>query len=171
MTDRTLPLLLGEAPSKHGDRYHRFPLSGRPARVLCMLASIPPVEGGTRYGQWTWALYDHFECRNVFERYADATPWSKPRAEERVKSIYDELGGPRVIVACGRRVQAALGIPPEYDYYEWTDEDDLGRCVVIPHPSGLNRLLNDDAHRASVGVTLRDAITYARTMDERITES
>ena len=32
------------------------------------LADIPPVEGGSRYGQWTWALYEHFECVNLIER-------------------------------------------------------------------------------------------------------
>lgn len=47
-----LPLLIGENPSKSGDRYHDFPLSGAVAERLCGLAGIPPDLPGTRYGRW-----------------------------------------------------------------------------------------------------------------------
>lgn len=173
----TRPLLIGEAPSKGGDRYHMFPLSGRPARVLCELAGIPPEAEGTTYGRWTWALYETFECRNVFERYAFATPWRLPNARAAVAAIGDEMYG-RVVVCLGRRVQAAVyqgltlrgehGSPltaPMYHewspvFHEWTHEPMM--VVTIPHPSGLNRALNDREERVRCGVTLREAIDRAR---------
>lgn len=157
-----LPLLLGEAPSRTGDRYHMFPLSGAVARTLCTLAGIPPVEGGTRYGQWTWALYDRFECDNLFERYADATPWSAPQARLRWEGLRDEaISGEGLwpaVVCLGRRVQAAVtpitaGLP----FHEWRYAPTTS-FVTIPHPSGLNRLLNEWAERERCGVTLRTAL-------------
>lgn len=156
------PLLLGEAPSRTGDRYHDFPLSGAVARTLCTLAGIPPVEGGTRYGRWTWALYDRFHCLNLFERYADATPWGAPAARERwerVRREQERTEGPwTVIVMLGRRVQAAVtpGIRG-YDFHQWAHAPSCS-FVTIPHPSGLNRLLNDPVERERCGDTLRAAM-------------
>lgn len=159
-------MLLGEAPSRGGDRFHHFPLSGPPARVLCGLAGIPPVEGGTTYGRWTWALYDAFECRNVFERYRDATPWSAPAARSRVAESLDDLYG-RVVVCLGRRPQKALtdalagGAAALYaPFYTWIGRDVL--FAAIPHPSGLNRILNNADERERSGATLRHALELAR---------
>lgn len=168
MTDALPPLLIGEAPSKGGDRYHMFPLSGPPARVLCTLAGIPPQPEGSTYGRWTWALYEAFECRNLIERYRDADPWSVPRTRETAEALLPELPG-RVVVMLGRRVQAAIlgahgvdgsDIP---SFHEWnTPHLVVGEkpsfTVAIPHPSGLNRALNDPAERARCGETLREAL-------------
>jgi hypothetical protein len=179
--ESTLPLLIGEAPSRGGDRYHMFPLSGPPARVLCTLAGIPPQDEGTTYGKWTWALYERFECENLFERYAEAEPWSVPRARERAALRKPDLTG-RVVLLLGRRVQAAFGV--EGDFHTWTtvvQAADLrsvapapGMCATvefsvaaiyrvaaIPHPSGLNRALNDPAERERCGATLRQAMELA----------
>lgn len=250
--DRPRPVLLGEAPSKHGDRYHHFPLSGRPARVLCELAGIPPQAEGSTYGRWTWALYDNFECRNLHDRYADATPWRVASARDRAAAILDEMraehvaaGGaltstdgsawtpPRVIVCLGRRVQAAVfgalngdirqpiavpgrwggalfgnfgvwaapwqihtpvirqvcarcgqhrtfgnaqqlcpgdaeSFPPVGTLHAFADHRETRwapHVVTIPHPSGLNRLLNDEAHRARCGEVLRRALELAAPPD------
>lgn len=164
-------MLLGEAPSRGGDRYHMFPLSGPPARVLCQMAGIPPEPEGSTYGRWTWALYERFECRNVFARYADATPWSAPRAREAVGSFRRDLYR-RVVVTLGRRVDAALcgalGVPPADEFYEVrrvsstrAEPDSYLTVVSMPHPSGLNRLLNDPAERERCGETLRRALELA----------
>lgn len=241
--DRARPLLLGEAPSKLGDRYHHFPLSGRPARVLCELAGIPPQAEGSTYGRWTWALYEHFECRNVFARYATATPWSAPRARAaalellakleataRVDIDEPEAAIPATVVVClGRKVQAAVlgalkfryvttqpgawatgvfgdfGVwaapwhihtpivrqvcarcgeprrfgnvgdmcpgetsPPIQTVHVFADRRETRwapHVVTIPHPSGLNRLLNDEEHRARCGDVLRRALELAETAD------
>ncbi len=159
-----LPLLVGEAPSRTGDRYHMFPLSGAVAQRICGLAGISPVEGGTRYGQWTWALYARFECVNLFERYADATPWSVPLARERAALLGVE---DRVVVCLGRRVQTAvwtvlpaariLPLPPLHAW-RFNVPGEPHALVAIPHPSGLNRLLNSEEERARCGETLRSAM-------------
>lgn len=241
--DGPRPILLGEAPSKGGDRYHHFPLSGRPARVLCELAGIPPQAEGSTYGRWTWALYDHFECRNLHERYADATPWSAPRARDAARARLDKLEAaahvtagvdvaqpdpavvmttsPTVVVCLGRKVQAAVfgaldgdisrplttrpgawntGVFGDFGVWaapwhihapvvigcdgqqehRWAEATQhCERCgrsrrevldalqrwaphvVTIPHPSGLNRLLNDEATRAQCGDVLRRAMELA----------
>lgn len=175
LDDLRRPLLVGEAPSRSGDRYHMFPLSGRVARTLCTLAGISPQDEGSTYGRWTWALYDHFECVNVFERYAQATPWDVNKACTRFAEIV--MGGrpgPRVIVCLGRRVQAAmlgwfngnLAFGGD-DFYDWNVAvrgDDpllapLVDVVSIPHPSWLNRLLNDPEQRELCGATLREAMS------------
>lgn len=166
-----LPVLLGEAPSKGGDRYHAIPLSGRPAQVLCRLAGIPPQSEGSTWGKWTWALYERFECRNLFERYAHATPWSVPSARRRVEQL--DLDWPGSVVVClGRRVHAAVlylhGIPAQGfgEFYQWAPPRAGARSngpwvIGIPHPSGLNRLLNDPAERARCGKILREALAIA----------
>lgn len=191
----TGPLLVGEAPSKVGDRYHAFPLSGRPAEVLCKLAGIPPEPEGSRYGKWTWALYSKFTCRNVFERHADATPWRAPEARGRAIELLT-AEQPRVVVCLGRRVQAAVYGALDFrtvkgkgsawgglfgNYGAWVSphmrnpdvvQRDGSRVryhetaadpwlVTIPHPSGLNRLLNSPAHRAACGKILREALELA----------
>jgi len=212
--DRARPVLLGEAPSRGGDRFHAFPLSGRPARVLCELAGIPPQAEGSQYGRWTWALYERFECANLFDRYADATPWSTPAARVRAAALLDELkpAGPGVllpsynvplpvVVCLGRRVQAALfgaldgevhvkpSAPARWgtgwfgDFGVWArpwhiytpivrpgggdvpERRWAPHVVTIPHPSGLNRLLNDEAHRARCGEVLRRALELAAPTD------
>lgn len=242
--DHPRPILLGEAPPRAGDPYYAFPLSGRPARVLCELAGIPPQPDGTRYGRWTWALYERFECRNLFERYADATPWSAPKAREVARAALADAQAaaavtagvdlatvdpaivlatsPTIIVCLGRRVQSAVfaaldgdisrplktrpgawntgvfgdfGVwaaprhihtpvvrrvcrhcretpgatraicPPSasgaHDYIDDRVRRWAPHVVTIPHPSGLNRLLNDESTRHLCGDVLRRAIELA----------
>lgn len=233
--DAPRAILLGEAPSKRGDAYHHFPLSGPPARVLCQLAGIPPQEDGSTYGRWTWALYDHFRCRNLFERYDDATPWSAPAARDRARLLLAELEAERVttsivppgqghpqeefyrrmsgasavlrlavnplpvIVCLGRRVQLAVfgaldgDVTPARsrpgawgtlfgDFGVWAapwqihtpvarDGEEPERrwaphVVTIPHPSGLNRLLNAEQTRQRCGDVLRLALELAAVRED-----
>jgi hypothetical protein len=242
--DHPQPILLGEAPSKGGDRFHEFPLSGRPAKVLCDLAGIPPQPEGTQYGKWTWALYERFDCRNLIARYADATPWRAATARDRATAILADLERcpldsdwcdgaicvdrgvycpkktPPVIVCLGRKVQAAVFAALDGDIrkpiavpgmwggglfgnfgvwaapwqihtpvvrqvcrhcdeprafhesqclvgvhgHEYEDRREARwapHVVTIPHPSGLNRLLNDEATRGQCGEVLRRALELA----------
>lgn len=173
MTDRQLPILIGEAPSKSGDRYHMVPLSGRVAETLCKLAGIPPLAGESRYGQWTWALYDHFDCENLIERYPGAQgkgasfpiEVARPLAVEMIPDLKD-----RVVVVLGSRLKSLFTLAN--DFYVWHENvvtfDRHGkvasaRCqaVGIPHPSGLNRMLNDEAERDRCGEVLREAMRRA----------
>lgn len=161
------PILLGESPSKTGDRYHMFPLSGAVAQTLCQLAGIPPQPDGSRYGRWTWALYEHFECRNVFDRYRDATPWQPSEAMIRVTEMVDDLAG-RTLVCLGRRPQQAvcdwLGMASIPDWHVWCSAAGVQpiefkfRWITIPHPSALNRQLQAADEQARCQRTLQGAL-------------
>jgi hypothetical protein len=157
------PLLLGEAPSRTGDKFHMFPLSGAVAEKILTLSDIPPQEEGTRYGKWTWALYDLFDCKNVFTRYYQATPWVKPLARMlAAERTMDSL----VIVCLGRKVQDAVLGGADEGFHVWSEravsqEYPLQQVVTVPHPSGLNRVLNDPIQRALFGGTIREALTRA----------
>lgn len=183
--DSLKPLLIGEAPSKSGDKYHMFPLSGAVAETLCKLAGIAPLIGESRYGQWTWALYDHFECENLIKRWpgrlgaGSAFPMDVAKAQAEVKLL--EVRG-RVIVLLGARLPKAFGI--DMPFYSWrfvcpADDFDVDvpvseivqrptswtKIVSIPHPSGLNRMLNDPTERDRCGVVLREAMLMARRVE------
>ena len=158
--EAVLPVLIGEAPSKAGDRFHNLPLSGPPARVLCRLAGIPAQDEGSPWGQWTWALYEHFECCNLIKRYKDAEPWSVPRARVRaVQLLQKEDLGRRIVVLLGARVAAAFGHQDKTGWFMWHEHP--FEHVVIPHPSGRNRALQVPAVRALTGDALRHAMERA----------
>lgn len=155
-------LLVGEAPSRSGDRERPHPLAGPPARTICGLAGIERADEGL--DGWTLALYDHFQCENVFDRYAAATPWSVPAARERAATLRVTLSAP-VVVLLGRRVAAAMGCDAA-PLFEWFDfavpaRGSVVPAVVLPHPSGLNRALNDRRTRDRAGATLRMALLRA----------
>lgn len=158
MTDAR-PLLVGESPSRSGDRYWRFPLSGSPARVLCQCAGWEPDGPAEELGSWTWALYARFVTVNVFERFRTATPWSVPRARDRAAAIWQMavIEQRPAVVLLGRRTAAAFEVAA--DFYEWRETTGvLPRLVVLPHPSGRNLLLNEPTTRARIGKTLRAAV-------------
>lgn len=167
------PLLVGEMPSRSGDRYWEFPMSGAVAKTLCQIACIPPQDEGSRYGVWTWALYDHFECVNAIERHQE---WEVRRAAntliEEVKAEHE------VVVLLGRRAQDAYVLahePAQSDvaelgFYQWivdlNSPTARREVAVIPHPSSRNRTYNDSLERMRAGVVLKQAIQMARAMQE-----
>lgn len=150
------PLLIGEGPSETGEVYKDFPLSGRPARVLCELAGIPPDGNDPGYGKWTWALYDRFEVINLF--YLHQPRWSAPEARDAALNL-ERTGEPLVFL--GRRVAAAFGWEREFGVFGNLDPEQGPVAVVIPHPSGLNRKLNDEVVREMCGGALREALRMA----------
>lgn len=157
-----LPLLLGESPSRGGDHYWRFPLSGAVGQRLCEWTGIEPEPEGSRYGRYYWALREHFDCLNVFDRYADATPWSIKRAEDEwtKKLLVDRGDDPLVLICLGRRVERAVGFRRARPWGEWF-EVGLLQAVTVPHPSGLNRLYNELDERVRTGEVLREAMRRA----------
>jgi uracil-DNA glycosylase len=156
----SLPLLLGECPSKAGDRYHAFPLSGAVGKRLCGWAGIESDADGSAYGRYYWPLREHFDCLNVIERYADANPWRTAVARERwTRWLLDRSDEERreslTVVCLGRRAAEALG--HDRPWGEWF-EVGLLRVVTIPHPSGRNLLYNDPAMVAVAARVLHEAI-------------
>lgn len=149
------PWLIGESPSRTGDRYWRWPLSGAPAKTLCQAAGFPPDPDSTGIAAWSWALYERYRTANVFSRYQMATPWSGPRARTNAGHLAEMIrDSSKVAVLLGRKVGDAFGARGEF--FDWTEVDGVG-VAVIPHPSGRNLLMNDPAVRAQVGRIIREA--------------
>lgn len=158
----TLPLLLGECPSKAGDRYRDFPLSGAIGKRLCEWSGIEPDLEGSRYGRYYWALRSEFDCLNTLERYTE--PWDAGAARERIVAYFrEEDEVPPRIVCLGRRAAAAMGVPDREPWGAWLPRlpgiaELLGtRIAVLPHPSGRNLLYNDDAMVELARRVLREA--------------
>jgi uracil-DNA glycosylase len=168
------PLLVGEQPSRTGDRYWEFPLSGAVAQALCQMAEIPPEPEGTRYGRWTWALYERFDCINIIERYE---PWDAAKAATSL-DFASGIAESEVFVLLGRRAQQAyvdMQAPGESvldgaDWFEWKVDPSspTGRreVVVIPHPSARNQTYLADRMKVRSGEVLRAAIEKAKQMEE-----
>jgi uracil-DNA glycosylase len=166
--------VVGESPSRAGDRYHHLPLSGAPAQTLCTLAGIPPKADDSRYGRWTEALYDKFDCVNAVRRFPSGG-WPRQLAARSVAGMLEPerevvvLLGSRVRTAYDDARQPATPLLLGRDRFEWIVDIDspTGRreVVVLPHPSGLNRMLNDPATRRRMGEVLREAIEKAAQME------
>jgi len=153
------PLILGEAPSKSGDKYYMFPLSGAVGQRLCVLAGLPSESGGSPYGRYYWPLAKRYELRNLLERYPGvkgrgaAFPYAD--ALEALRLIEPELQG-RTTVLLGRRLARLLGAPDEF--FAWRQTTPSTWLTAIPHPSGLNRLYDSPEVRESASRVLQEAL-------------
>lgn len=185
-----LPLLIGECPSLRGDQFRDFPLSGGPARVVSQLAGL--VHPG---GAWYWTLIGAFDTVNVLYRHQPR--WSHPKARYAAEQLLAERQ-PKVVVCLGRRPMAAVCEALDFnagklrarkpdstlfgDFYVWAapwmikvpvagrQREYAPWLVHIPHPSGLNRVLNDPEQRERAGKTLREAISLAADPDPKYPE-
>lgn len=156
--EETRPLMVGENPSRSGDRYWRFPLSGAPARVYCEAAGWAPDGPASEPGSWTWALYDRFRTANLFPRWRDVEKgWDVAVAWRHAMRLIEQepVGG--TIVAVGSRVAQAFAravgqpVPERYEPRVMHDR----HVWHLPHPSGRNRLLNEPEEVARLGAMLR----------------
>jgi hypothetical protein len=168
------PLLVGEMPSRTGDRYYEFPLSGAVARTLCRMAGIPPDPESTGLAQWTWALYEHFDTVNAIERHG---PWDSQKAAARLR---EEISSDyEVVVLLGRRPQSAYCsmeqpirniMLAKLHFYEWRTDllapTARREVVVLPHPSAFNRTYEDPRARERAGKILREAMEKAAQLEE-----
>lgn len=161
-----IPLIVGEGPnSRATERYP--PLSGRPGMVLAKMLGLDPDPDGSTWGRWYWPLRERFDTVNLFDRHQRS--WSAPRAREAAGIV--PLAAVNVLL--GRRVAAAFSVghvgyherfriaPEGLGADDITPSDEAYEAVVIPHPSGLNRLLNDPAERERCGESLRWALGQA----------
>jgi uracil-DNA glycosylase len=160
------PLILGEAPSKSGDRYWRFPLSGDVGMRLAQWAGVEPMtarlgpRGATDYGRWYWPLKDVFDLRNLIERYPG--PQGRGAALPRSlalpawEALRPELDG-RIVVLLGRRLPDIVFPVNTLPFFGWREPGWCAHVVAIPHPSGLNRVYNDPEQQRLAGEVLREA--------------
>lgn len=139
------PFLIGEQPGPTGDA-GGVPLSGRPARVLCRCMGLIPSAPEVHADE---LLLMRFETVNLLP---DPGPWDRAAARARAA----ELTPPAVTVLLGRRVSDALGLG-RLSWFRWAELGE-GRVILLPHPSGLNRLYNDEAIRSRVGQSLWEAL-------------
>ena len=156
-----LPLLLGEAPGEPVPA-GTLPLSGAVGRRLCQFAGIRPRVAAPEPRDWYEALRERFDCVNVIERREDAYPWRTRLARDRWATYLlahpNEEQHQTLTVAClGRKAAAAVGLRSGRAWGEWV-EAGLLRATVIPHPSGRNRLYNDEAMCDLAGRVLREAM-------------
>lgn len=137
------PLLVGEAPNRMGGE----PFTGRAGRVLEALAGFPPRR--------------EFDCVNLLQSWPGQAGKGSafPLHDARVAAaaMLAVLPQGRVVVIAGKRAAAAFGIRrPEFLRWYAVGGKVLG---VLPHPSGINRWLNDPTNRAAAGQFLRSART------------
>jgi hypothetical protein len=159
----TRPLILGEAPSRTGDKFHAFPMSGLISQRFCEWTGIEPLATGTKYGRYYWALKEHFDLV-----WPGGTGWDTVAAFEAMTALRSELDG-RVLVLLGTRLTATFQLRDhprhEFKTYGWLETDEDGeehsRSVTITwiyHPSSRTRQYNDPEEQALAGETLRKAL-------------
>jgi uracil-DNA glycosylase len=148
------PIVIGEAPNRAAGADDTRPVQGRAARVLCELAGWEPADGAT--------LQKKFFAINVLGEWPGSagkgSAWPVERARKNAATLCLTLNGRRAAVLLGKRVAQAFGVDAEYG--EWREADDAVpiRHVVVPHPSGINRALNDPELRKRTGEVLREAV-------------
>lgn len=157
------PLIIGECPSRTGDRYHQFPLSGAVGKRLCEWAGIDPLERDrsmtSEFARWYWALRERFDLDNLYEHHQPSYP---PQAKVRgdlYKLLEKEYRDTTVVVLLGQRLgRAAWGGLSHY--YHWHPLLHT-KSITIPHPSGLNRKYNEEREHQAASDALREALRRA----------
>lgn len=137
------PLLVGEAPCRKGGE----PFTGRAGKVLEDLAGFPPRR--------------EFDCVNLLQQWpgqdGQGSAFPAHDAQVAAAAMLAVLPQGRVVVLAGKRVAGAFGIrAPEFLHWYLVRGKVVG---VMPHPSGINRWLNDPANRSAAGAFLRSART------------
>lgn len=163
------PLILGEGPSKSGDRYYQFPLSGAVGKRLCTWAGIEPLDRDrsmtSDYARYYWALTDEFDVDNFFTRWPQ--DWTPAVAMKRLREaeIQEQLYN-RPVVLLGVRVQTVFRLADvcrSGGFFNWEDHHGFrSSFVTAPHPSGLNRLYNAVEMQEQTGRVLREAMKRAK---------
>lgn len=121
------PLLVGEQnPYRSDPRYALYP--------------EPVTSAGSRLCRRVMGLTVEEYIRSYDRVNLCDGEWRAKEARERAVKLQDSYS---LIVALGRNVQRAFGIdrPPFSVWNSWESEGTV--FLVLPHPSGLNRLWDD----------------------------
>ena len=130
-----------------------------------MMGVAAAPEDDAVYEQLTKA----FDVRNAMRTYEEAYPWTaitSSIARTSWRSFLHATYADKVVVCLGRKAAASAEVA-HLDFFEWETTTFYKRTVqyvVIPHPSGLNRLYNTTEVSLEAGVTLREAIKRAREL-------
>lgn len=96
-----------------------------------------------------------FERRNLLV----GKHWDPVAARAASEGLWEALEG-RTVLLLGQDVRRVLWLPREPELL-WRSEAGVTWCSV-PHPSGLNRWYNDQAHAAAVGLRLEELYERGR---------
>jgi uracil-DNA glycosylase len=137
------PLIVGEAPGA-GDGPV---LAGRCGEKLAEFAGV---------GSYA-ELAARFDLRNLLDVRAEREgrgDFFPPSAALQAADVLRAcLSKDDRVVLLGGRVARAFGVA-RYGFFRWYDLDSA-RAVTIPHPSGVNRLYNDEIVRERAAKALR----------------
>lgn len=141
MTTKPKPLLVGELN----------PYGSNPAFALYPL---PEWASGARLckilGLARWEYLDRFERVNLL-RAEDIAPrngapkfWSLPLAREAAKKLLDQPT--RTLILLGAQVATAFGLKREQALLHRDFGANRHTVIMLPHPSGRNRVWNDPTY-------------------------
>lgn len=136
-------IVVGEAPSRTSDPHEPL-LGGRSGRLLAELAGLEPYRFGCL-----------LRCVNLLPVYPGPDKVRQMRTAGAV--LRPRLWGRRAMLL-GRTVARSVGCGDQ-PFLTWVDTGSFD-AVVLPHPSGENRLWND-ALRARVAGVLRAEVARA----------
>ena len=133
--------IYGQAPGKKPKVDPRVPFLGGPHGAF--LAELAGVDEAV--------LEDLFTFRNVLDYYpgpngdgkGDAFPMDEARASAR--ELMEAWCWGDTAIFAGHNVARAFGVARRYPYFKWHELVDGVQCVVVPHPSRLNRFWNNGA--------------------------
>lgn len=169
------PLLVGDHPTRAGDRYWSQPLSGVFARHLCRIAGWEGPSSRNALAAWTDALHERFECINAHQRFPYGG-WNPHMAAGRLSQAINITH--EVVVLLGPKTQAAyvgMTFPAEspvegLELFEWIVDPNSpsGRreVVVLPAPAKISSYARIPEQRRSISRVLNEAIEKAVVMQE-----
>ena len=123
---------------------------------------------GKRLAAWAGISFEDYLARTTRVNLFDSKPkhWGKIRARRAADAIADELVGSDSVILLGSRVAEAFGLV-DLPLYTWQAGYYRGSIhgptfVRLPHPSGLNRVLNDSRQRTLASMVMSEAMRLAR---------
>ncbi len=152
----TKPFIVGEGPNPSHVGKRIRPLFGNPTRVLLRTMGMDGSTFRTAFKNDVARyrlLLNLAQPVNLCEGV-----WDLREAESRA-AVLGSAAASRRFVLLGRRVARAFGcrdLPFLRLAIVWDNN-----VLVVPHPSGLNRIYNDPAERARIGTALRNFLYIA----------
>lgn len=126
------PLIIGEAPGKHGDPTK--PIEGRVGARLAACAGMPIEE-----------FLATFDRVNLLEEQPQDSPkgmqFNVKQAGKIARAIEPHFGVGQIVLLLGKRVGSAFGLK-HVPYFE-TLALSHAKVTIVPHPSGASRWWNE----------------------------